>query len=222
MVYVALSCLQGRPMESAFRALSALDVDGVQLTPGNVATPCFPVVVAESGSRIRTHHGFRWHQRQPALVWKDGRCVSRSDSVHPPAAGMAWWDDVLARPDDIPLLETMYPGYELGDGPAVERAMDAALRLAVDVSHVHIQQTAGVMSQATWRRLQDYEHVGEVHVSANDGTSDQHAPLTLNSFGLAWALSRGRAGTPVVLECYMHRLSDHERHRQVALATGAR
>lgn len=33
-------------------------------------------------------------------------------------------------------------------------------------------------------------------------------------------LERLRAGTPVVLECYMHRLSDAERRRQVELARG--
>ena len=41
MLMLALSCLQGRPMQAAAEDLLGLDPDGLQLTPGNVPTPGF-------------------------------------------------------------------------------------------------------------------------------------------------------------------------------------
>lgn len=60
----------------------------------------------------------------------------------------------------------------------------------------------------------------EVHVFANDGRRDQHRPLTADTFGRAWARERLRAGTPTVLECYMHQLSTAERQHQLATLRG--
>ncbi len=111
----------------------------------------------------------------------------------------------------------MYPGYELGDGESIERAMADRLPLAVDISHAFIQRNAGVMTATTWQRLADYDRIAEVHVSANAGAYDSHRPITDETFGLAWARERLRAGTPTVLECYMHKLPDDERRRQLDL-----
>jgi hypothetical protein len=214
MLFVAMSSLQGRPMAAAFDELATLGANGavgIQLTPGNLPTPAFAAHVAASGVATRTHHGFAWDARV-APVWQDGACVVAADSVHPPLAGEAIdWDGAL------PVLEVMFPGYALGSGEAVERAMADGRALAVDVSHVFIQRTAGVMTDATWRRLADYDRIAEVHVSANAGTHDSHQPLHAGAFGLSWARARLAAGTPTVVECYMHKLSVAERRAQLDL-----
>jgi hypothetical protein len=204
-------------MAAAFDELAALGA-GIQLTPGNHPTPGFRAHVAASGVAVRRHHGFSFEARR-GDTWCDGECVTDAESVHPPQAGApwrVWYETQTARP----ILEIMYPGFELGTGEAVEAAMDAGLPLAVDISHVHIQRTQGVMSERTWRRLQDYPRIAEVHLSANDGRHDSHQPLHSSSFGLAWARARLAIGDPVVFECYLHRLSDAERRAQLDLIRG--
>ena len=114
----------------------------------------------------------------------------------------------------------MYPGYLLGCGEDLARAMALRLDLVVDVSHLFIQRAQGVLPPDVERRLLDYDRVTEIHVSANDGSRDQHRPLASDSFGLAWAHERARAGTPIVLEAYLHRLDADDRRHQVALARG--
>lgn len=218
MLFVALSSLQGRPMGAAFDALTSLGADGIQLTPGNQPTADFAERAA--GVPTRTHHGFafrRWKQN----VWApDGRCLVDSDSVHPPLEGKdgfdGWWAWLRAQ-EKPPIVETMYPGYALGHGALLDEAMDAQLQLAVDVSHVFIQRHAGAISEATWARLQNYPHIAEIHVSKNPGTTDAHQPLTATTFGLEWAKAKLRAGTPVILESYFHRLNHDQRRAQVDL-----
>jgi hypothetical protein len=229
VLFLALSCLQGRPMGSAFDELAAFG-GGVQLTPGNHPTGGFEARVGAAATR--RHHGFAFAARKREVWTADARCLVDAESVHPPQVDTsaaravevrglgAWIAETQAR-EAAPLLETMYPGYLLGDGEALEVAMDAGARLAVDVSHVFIQLTAGAMRAATWERLMQYAHIGEVHVSANDGTRDAHAPLDARTFGLAWARERAAEGVPIVLECYMHRLSRAERERQVELVVGS-
>lgn len=154
-------------------------------------------------------------------VWDDsGHCRVAADSVHPPTdrepAYAGWWDaiDKLVQPA---IYETMYSGYRLGSGHEIERAMEAGLILAVDVSHIHIQRCAGVLSAETWRRLQYYADIAELHVSDNAGRIDSHRPINPNTFGLGWALERASESVPLVLEAYMHKLSETERRAQVEL-----
>ncbi len=196
-------------MDRAFDDLARLGA-GIQLTPGNHPTRAFREHVERSGVITRRHHSFAWDARKTE-PWIDGMCAVDSESVHPPRAGEhgGWYERAH------PVVEVMYPGYELGDGDAVERAMRDGLPLAVDISHAFIQRTAGVMTEATWQRLCDYDRIIEVHVSANGGEHDSHKPLADNTFGLAWAGAKLRAGTPTVLECYMHKLSDDDRRRQI-------
>jgi sugar phosphate isomerase/epimerase len=217
-LFVAMSCLQGRPMHDAFDELAALGVDGVQLTPGNAPTLGFARHCLDSEVVTRTHHGFA-----PAAmrieVWDD-QFNPRGDwhSVHPPRAADEDW---LPAPHVDVCLETMYPGYPLGSGSALDAAMGDGVRLAVDVSHVFIQQEQGVMADATWRRLQDYERIEEIHLSANDGRRDRHAPLSSATFGLEWAQRRSaQTSTPLVLECYMHKLDATQRLMQIEIARG--
>lgn len=224
MLFVALSCLQGRPMNAAFDEMARLGT-GIQLTPGNHPTPAFREHVARSGVPTRAHHGFAWDARR-AETWRaDGACAVTSESVHPPKldapAAATWWD-WYGTASERPVLELMYPGYTLGDGDSIERVLDAGWPIAVDISHAFIQHALGVMTEATWQRVMAYDRIVEVHVSANGGRHDSHQPLDEHTFGLAWARERLAAGTPTVLECYMHRLDHDERRRQLDLLTGDR
>lgn len=212
-------------MDRAFADLAlagASGIDGIQLTPGNQPTADFERVVAASGLAIRTHQGFTYRAFRTKDVWADdGACLVASDSVHPPRAGTPAATGFLDRMGDAsPILETMYPGYALADGAALEAAMTRGLALAVDVSHLYIQRTQGVLGDATLARILDYDRIAEVHVSANDGRRDLHAPLTETSFGLAWARERRAAGVPTILECYFHRLLLDERRAQIDLVYG--
>ncbi|MBA2540081.1 MAG: hypothetical protein H0V17_10640 [Deltaproteobacteria bacterium] len=224
MLFVALSTLQGRPMNSAFDELARLGTP-IQLTPGNHVTRDFRAHVEATGVTTRRHHGFAWEARRTETWSAEGACLVASESVHPPKrdapGATAWWSWYEAA-IDRPIIEVMYPGYELGDGESVERAMAAGFDLAVDISHAFIQRTQGAMTEATWQRLCDYDRIVEVHVSANRGEHDSHQPLTASTFGLAWATARLAAGTPTVIECYMHRLTDDERRRQLDLIRGSR
>ena len=212
-------------MGAAAEDLLALGCDGLQLTPGNAPTEGLVEGLRARGVPVRTHHGFTpWALREP--VWSpEAECRVTSDSVHPPrdlATLRAGW---LRRAEEGAfngcVLETMYPGYLLGTGEELTWAMDLRLRLAVDIAHLHIQRTSGRLSDAVWRRLRDYAFIEEVHVSANPGDRDSHQPLKADTPGLEWAHERLALGTPVILECYMHRLSLNERRAQVERARGA-
>jgi len=199
-------------MARAFAELAAMPgVDGIQLTPG-----CQPTADFAARGTTRTHHGFTPRAFRTREVWADdGACLVASDSVHPPRADSPAAARFLdGRP--TPILETMYPGYALGDGDALDDAMDRGLALAVDVSHLHIQRTQGCLGDRTLARVLDYDRIAEIHVSANDGRHDQHRPLAADSFGLAWARAR-LADVPVILECYFHRLTLAQRLAQIAL-----
>jgi len=229
VLYLALSCLQGRPMRAAFDELASVAEVGLQLTPGNHPTAGFREHVAQRSLSTRRHHGFDFAARRREVWSADGRCLVEVESVHPPRtdtpaaraiarAGLGAW--LEGRAAGEPLLETMYPGWLLGSGAEIEDAMRVGAPLAVDISHVFIQLCAGTMTEDTWKRLAAYDNIGEVHVSANDGARDAHAPVTSGTFGLDWARERLTAGTPTVLECYMHRLSPGERAAQAALVMG--
>jgi hypothetical protein len=218
-------------MNAAFDELASLG-GAVQLTPGNHPTPAFEEHVTQFRRDVatRSHHGFDFARRRRDVWDAEGNCLVGAHSVHPPqddaaageairARGIARWLETRARCRE-PLLETMYPGYLLGTGDEIEEAMRLRTPLAVDVSHVFMQLHAGAMNEATWKRLANYEHVEEVHVSANSGTHDAHAPLAPDTFGLAWARERFADGTPTVLECYMFRLSPSERAAQIDLISG--
>jgi len=217
--FLALSCLQGRPMQAAAAELWSLSPDGLQLTPGNVPSLGFQSWLSQAQIPFLTHHGFCWQALRQKVWNANARCRVDSHSVHPPQAGAVepalWWK-MLETTEDLPLLETMYPGYLLGTGAELERAMDLNLTLAVDVSHLHLQVCQGVLADDILRRLWTYERIGEIHLSHNRGQHDSHLPLQKDSFGLAWALERGQH-IPLVLECYLHKLSLREREAQMAL-----
>ena len=224
MLYLALSCLQGREMNSAAEELLSLGTGGLQLTPGNVPTSGFRDWLRTHNIPIKIHHGFHWVALR-RKVWNEAAdCLVNADSVHPPQLkqGIAkTWKWRAERGDyNFVILETMYPGYCLGTGDELSWAMDIGLRLAVDVSHLYIQLSQGSMDVSVWKRLQEYDRIAEFHLSANNGRADIHQPLTEKVFGLDWVRDRSQDGTPVVLECYMHRLTDGERRQQVEMILG--
>ncbi|HEX4607822.1 MAG TPA: hypothetical protein VH092_06410 [Urbifossiella sp.] len=213
MLYLALSCFQGRRAGDAAEELVALAPGrvGLQLTPG-----CAPGPLAVT-CPTRTHHGYTTHALR-APVWDGGTLVWHGDSVHPPLARRV--PDDWQPPDGV-VLETMYPGYAaLADGDGIAAAMDAGRWLAVDVAHLDIQMYHGLIRQIVLNRLMDYERVAEVHVSTSHEHRDAHARITAPAWGVEWARTRLAAGTPVVLECYMHHLSSEERLGQVAMMLG--
>jgi hypothetical protein len=219
MLVVALSCLQGRPMRAAFDELLPL-ADGVQLTPGNVPTPEFAAHIASAQTLV--HHGFAFDARRTRVWGPSATPLVARRSVHAPETVEASFGELQRAIDAVRaaelVLETMYPGFALGSAGELAWAMAEQLPLAVDISHLAIQRTAGVLDERTLARLLDYDRIAEVHVSQSDGVHDRHAPLTADTFGLTWARARQAAGTPVVIECYMHRLSRDERRRQIELA----
>jgi hypothetical protein len=213
MLYLALSCYQGRRMGDAAEALLALAPGrvGLQLTPG-----CAPGPITAEGP-TRTHHGFTPHALR-TRVWDAGTLVWHGDSLHPPLARdvPAGWNP----PADV-VLETMYPGYAaVSNGDRICQAMDDGRWLAVDVAHLDIQAHHGVLPEAVKRKLLDYERVAEVHVSTSHEHRDTHAKLLTHTWGTEWARAKLAAGTPVILECYMHHLTRDECVGQVAFLTG--
>lgn len=214
MLHLALSCLQGRPMQQATEDLLSLGVKALQLTPGCAPTEGFLPWVEGLGVQVRTHHGFHPRGLRCPVWGEDNELLVTADSVHPPSSVEtthleAWWRRIEDRP--LPcLLEVMYPPLPMGNGVDIERAMDLGVVLAVDVSHLYLQKVAGVITSTTMARLMEYDGIGEIHVSANDGTRDQHRPPNRSDFGIAWARER-IVDTPVVLESYLHRLGNSER-----------
>ncbi len=209
MLYLALSCFQGRTMGDAARTLVALAPGriGLQLTPG-----CAPSAI-DVECPVRTHHGFTPLALR-ARVWDGGTLCWHGDSVHPPQEREV--PDDWRAPEDL-VMETMYPGYAaLANGDQISEAMDAGRWLAVDVAHLGIQMHRGVLPEPVLRCLLDYKRIAEVHVSTSREARDTHAELTDETWGVEWARERLAEGTPVVLECYMHKLTHEQRLEQIA------
>jgi hypothetical protein len=221
MLFLALSCLQGREMQSAAQELMDLEIDGLQLTPGNAPSENFPQWISQQQLEIRAHHGFYWHGLRQRVWDSNGDCLVKSHSVHPPKiedeVSQIWRRKAEQGEYQNILLETMYSGYCLGSRADILWAMAVGLNLAVDVSHIYIQLCQGSLDRSTWHKLQNYPHIGEFHISANNGKGDIHQPIDNQTFGLDWIRDRtnDNRDLPVILECYMHHLSFAERQAQV-------
>lgn len=208
MLFVALSCLQGRAQSEAFSALASLPVAGIQLTPGNLPTPGFRELVHAYDGALRYHHSFSWQHYRAQVYDLAGRTpkLPPTWSIHPPESKHpvrfdAWLTGAL---EVDALCEVMYPGYLLGQDAQLLDAMASGLRLAIDISHLHIQRVRGDLREATLNQLLDYPHIEEVHVSHNLGRADSHLPLREETPWLAWARERKQAGIPLVFESRMH------------------
>jgi hypothetical protein len=212
MLYLALSCLQGRRMSDAAQTLAALAPGrvGLQLTAGCAPSPI------DVACPLRTHHGFTYRALR-ARVWDAGTLVWQGDSVHPPKQGEVPED--WQPPDDV-VMETMYPGYAaLANGDQIAAALDRGQWLAVDIAHLGIQMYHGILATTMLHRLLEYKRIAEIHVSTSREARDTHARLSTTTWGLEWARGKLAAGTPVILECYMHKLSLEERLEQIAWMT---
>ena len=230
MILLALSCLQGRTMENAAEELLELGPDGLQLTPGCVPTAGFRDSLKSRKVYTQTHHGFcETALRRP--VWDGATLLVDADSVHPPLyreadeemsahhlRNMGWWQAAVRGWK--PAMEVMYDNYILGCGGDVRLAMQMKMPLAVDISHVEIQLRKGQIAEETWRMLQDYDLISEVHVSESKDGKDVHAPITRRTPGLNWAREKMNSGTVVVLEAYMHKLNKDQRREQLAILRG--
>lgn len=223
MLFLALSCLQGRPQLAAATSLLALEPDGLQLTQGSHPSLGFRAWLQERPRlALRVHDGYsfsrvRTHPSEAPESVLGGAALPQS--LHPPScdAGIALDAWLAAIGERGQIAETMYPGHLLGCGEELEEAMAAGADLAVDISHLYIQRERGVLSPRTEARLFDYDRIAEIHVSANDGRADQHRPLSQTSYGLSWARARLQLGCAVILESYFHRLSEPERRHQLDL-----
>ena len=190
MLLVALSCLQGRLQSKAFDDLARLPVDGIQLTPGNLPSSNFRELTCAYRGELRFHHSFSWQHYRAEIYDAAGRTpkLPRAWSVHPPLAKhpVAFGDWLNGALEVDALCEVMYPGNLLGQDAQVLDAMASGLRLAVDISHLHIQRTRGDLRDVTLAKLLDYTRIEEVHVSHNLGRADSHLPLQRETPWLDW------------------------------------
>jgi hypothetical protein len=210
-LYAALSCFQGDLAHVAAQNLLDIGFEAIQLTPG--CAPSRELAPLLESIPTRTHHGWAENALR-RRVWDEGSIATASDSIHPPLArDAAWlWDADVAA---LPVMEVMYPSYTLGTGAEFRDAMERGMRLAVDVSHLWIQLSQGACTHDDIDTLLAYEHIEEIHVSANDGARDSHLPVSADAWGLGWASER--RDLPVVFEGYLHRLTEHEQHQQFEL-----
>ena len=233
MLLLAMSCLQGRTQDEAFDALTRHPIDGIQLTPGNLPSPGFERRInnyCESGRAIRLHHGFSYRRYRCRVFDDHGEPLVSgvNRSLHPPrsidirsrrgiterAVSEQDWLAIAERFDTV--WETMMPTWRLGIGAEIEKAMHLGLRLAVDVSHLHIQRQLGVIREVELKRLFDYQRIEEIHVSHNNGRVDQHQPICADTPYLDWVRERLNE-LPVVLESYWHRASFDAQSEQIKL-----
>lgn len=213
-LYIAMSCLQGRPMQMSFDDLISLPCKGIQLTPGNVPTKDFEKHVKVSNRPYLKHHGFSFAAYRKKVWDPYGNCLVSSDSVHPPKIKNSTQTFILEDYNG-PVLESMYPSYYLGDGESLSKAMELNIPLAIDVSHLKIQLDAGVLDKTTLKKVFDYKNIKEVHISESKNGRDTHDPINCNTFGLGWVKEKSQDGVITVLECYMHQLNVSEREEQL-------
>lgn len=212
-LFLALSCLQGRPSRDAVQELLELEPYGIQLTPGNYPDKEFYEWFTGLSVPYTLHHGFDWRKRRRRVWNEDLICDALPGaSVHPPQFSSQENAEKVYKSGRV--LEVMYAPYLLGDDLSLKHAMRRQLPLAVDTSHVALQLARGDTAESTWERLQHYGNIREVHVSQPVEGRDAHSPLRRDTFGLDWAR---QFDGPVVLECMMHRLSSEERKDQVRI-----
>lgn len=196
-------------MRQAVNELMELRPDGIQLTPGNYPDAGFKEWFLAQKIPYKLHHGFDWHKRRRE-VWVGKECRALPGAtVHPPKR-------VTQGPlpshllESSHTLETMYPGYYLGDFADLDLLIKHERPLAVDVSHLFLyeRKTAACRSVAT------YPNIEEIHISQSYRQRDAHKPICENTFGLRWAVEHA---APIVLECYMHKLNKKQRLEQIGL-----
>jgi hypothetical protein len=221
MLFAALSCLQGSRAADAAEALLDAGAEGIQLTAGCAPDARLDAVL--DGVAVRTHHGYHPRSLRTRVYGDDATLVAGADSLHPPrrAQREAFFSRLEAGAYGDTAFEAMYPGYVLGDEADLRRYLATGAPLAVDVSHIHLQLDAGVLSPAGAAAVYAYDHIAEIHVSRDAQGRDAHLPFDRNDYGISWARERHRSGADVVVECYVHHLSPQQRRAQFAAITDA-
>lgn len=201
--------------KQAYLQLMSLGVDGIQLTPGNKPDGLDVLTLPN----VSYHHGFTFRSKRQKVWDTDGTCLVENQTVHPPdfikeaVNKYTWFNYINEHPEIV--LETMYPArgsdYPLSDSNSLNWAMDNNRPLAVDISHLKIQKE---LDNKTLNRLLNYDNIREIHVSDNNGQHDSHIAICDNTYLLSWAKERPEVK---VLECYMHRMSEQEREKQICI-----
>lgn len=250
MLLLATSCLQGRQIDYAINQLLSLQhVDGLQLCPGNLPIARSDIhtllqSVKANNKVLKRHHGYSetdikesvWrkvangHYFYSATHIVNNQNSIVQDSVHPPPMA-DFLDDtapenvILEYPSEV-ALEIMYVSnhnYPLTTIEEVKRAMDNGQALALDLSHVDINQKFG--RAAEWEqlieKLLDYKKLKEIHMSQSIHERDAHARLSSQAFKLDVAREWHKRNKVLVLECYMHKMSQKERQDQINLLVEA-
>lgn len=210
-----MSCFQGRPQHIALNNVMELNPEGLQLTPGNHPSPNFKESITVP---YRFHHGFCWSAYRREVYNSDLMPINIGyhHSIHPPETGD--FNQWISKVGDY-VLECMYPGYLLGTGEEIEVALKLRKRLAIDISHLFIMKSQGVISNSILNKILDYDLIEEIHISHNDGKYDSHRPISESTPYLDWA--KGRKGkTLLVYESYLHKLSLTDRLKQLEIIRG--
>lgn len=229
MLFLALSCLQGRGQLEAAIELLAYQPDGLQLTPGNHSDwttftrtrqddPFTWLIVDAKGIAFRYNrhqgHSFaakitRVYSPDNTLLWKEG-------SIH----AHANWRELGALGYT---METMYPNkdYDYGLMTSSEylEALELGTPVALDLSHADICIQKGLLERDVVLKLLEQGNIQELHVSYNNGRHDTHQPFpeTYHWQEQVDRWANRNPDRPVVLECYFHKLDNDERRRQIAL-----
>lgn len=221
MLFAALSCLQRRGQWEAAQELLQLPVDGLQLTPGNKPDWDEQSLARLAETRTNRHQGHSFekmlspvYDHKDQLQWQHG-------SVH----AHENWRELGARGITV---ETMYPNSKYPYALMTNREYLEAIRLqtplALDLSHADICISQGLVSEPAVTQLLVHGNIQELHVSYNNGRHDTHSPIPDNYHWLgeviAWA--KAHPDRPVVVECYLHKLSPTDRRRQFDLFQSCR
>ncbi len=216
MLFLAMSCFQTRPMKMAWNDLINLKPDGIQLTPGNKVSDNFQQFVGNSKIPYRFHHSFCWNQYKREVY--DNYFlpinIEYNQSIHPPEIKYGLnFKDWIENVGDV-LLEVMYPEYLLGNSEEIEIAMLLRKRLAIDISHLYIQKTQGILDEFILKKLLNYDLIEEIHISQNGGRFDSHKSITKDCPFLDWVGERKDVEVKVY-ESYLHKLSFDDRRGQI-------
>lgn len=216
MLFVALSCLQGRGQWEAAQELLQLPVDGLQLTPGNDNDWTQDSLEQLASIRTNRHQGHSFDKRVArvydnagALVWTHGSVHAHSNWRSVGEAGIT--------------VETMYPNgrypYALMTTAEYYEAIELQTPIALDLSHADICINKGLLTAEAARKLLYLGNVQELHVSFNDGRHDTHIPMPPDYHWVEQAewFAQTYPDRPVVIECYMHKLTPEQRLAQVEI-----
>lgn len=207
MLFAALSCYQGKTMQEGYDNLLKLNVEGIQLTPGNIPTKDFKLDIP-----YRLHHTFSFNSNIGRIY--DNNYItninSPDHSIHPPKRCQytGKFEDWLNRVHSNTILEIMYPIYYLSNDKEINMLLDKHQPVAVDISHLFICLSQKSISEETLNRIMNYDNIKEIHFSHNNGKFDSHQPMNDKTPFLSWGKERNNV--PWIYESLLHKASYDE------------